>query len=213
MKFVRAKSCSIGMALTFMSSAILAGGIGSRFNTIGLPYNASISIPTSWQVLAGGQLDVVETATAAAGELSGYGAEINSTETLIAARNPDPELYASVTITSVEMSKVRPETATQLSEAQLNSAGSMLRTGIESMLSQIESKTWGWTPYRRVRIESRVALHTTYFRSSDAGARKVLMYKFFGTGRIYDMTLSTNAKHQTVNDVILRRIAESLEFR
>lgn len=48
-------------------------------------------------------------------------------------------------------------------------------------------------------------------RSSDAGDRLVNIYKFFATGRVFDLTLATSTSAEGTDEIVLRRIAESFE--
>jgi len=44
---------------------------------------------------------------------------------------------------------------------------------------------------------------------SEAGDRRVHLYKFFGSGRIYDVAVSSSVMHEGVNNVVLEKIVTS----
>jgi hypothetical protein len=71
------------------------------------------------------------------------------------------------------------------------------------------TKVRGWTTLRSVPIGNKTVMHISYLRSSDAGERRVQLYKFFGSGRIYDVALSTSVVHENTNNVVLEKIASS----
>ena len=64
-------------------------------------------------------------------------------------------------------------------------------------------------PTMRITFGERTVMHTSYLRSFKDGDRRVHLYKFFGTGRIYDMALSTSTASETVNDIVPEKIAKS----
>lgn len=77
------------------------------------------------------------------------------------------------------------------------------------MLSRLGERVSGWTPLEKVSLGGRIVLHISYVRSSEVGDRRVQMYKIFGSGRIYDLALSTSLAHENTNQIILSRIATS----
>jgi hypothetical protein len=134
---------------------------------------------------------------------------IEGTETLLVSTFPDPRLYASVTITSTSAPAVTAALPASLSEAQVRSGESTIRAGTEATQARLGNKVWGWTALRKVTLGGKTVMHISYLRSSDAGDRRVHLYKFFGSGRIYDIALATSVAHESINGVVLEKIASS----
>lgn len=197
----------IACLLSTISSA--AGNLGNQFITAKLAYGASIDLPRSWQVARGNEMRAIETAVGAAIDLSGYTRVVDGTESLLVSSFPDGRLYAGVTVTSTALRGSTRSSATTLDEAQLKFGDSTIRQGMESILARLGAKTWGWTPLKAITMGGTTVLHISYLRSSEAGDRRVKIYKFFGTGRIYDVALSTSVLAEDVNAVILKRIGDS----
>ena len=114
-----------------------------------------------------------------------------------------------MTVTSTALRGSTRSSAARLSEAQLRSGELTIRQGMEVTLARLGGKVWGWTPLKIIKLDRTTVLHISYLRSSDAGDRRVHLYKFFGTGRIYDVALSTSVAAEDVNSVVLKRIADS----
>lgn len=114
-----------------------------------------------------------------------------------------------MTVTSTALRGSSRSSAATLNEAQLKSGDLTIRQGMEATLARLGGKAWGWTPLKTITLGGTTVLHISYLRSSDAGDRRVHIYKFFGTGRIYDVVLSTSAAAEDVNGVVLKRIADS----
>jgi hypothetical protein len=195
--------------LLFTVATSIAGNLGNQFVTAKLAYDASIDVPRSWHVMRGNEMRAIETAVGAAIDLSGYVSLVDGTESLIVSIFPDRRLYAGVTVTSTALRGSTRSSAAMLSEAQLRSGELTIRQGMEVTLARLGGKAWGWTPLKTIKLDRTTALHISYLRSSDAGDRGVHLYKFFGTGRIYDVALSTNVAAEDVNGVVLKRIADS----
>ena len=151
----------------------------------------------------------IETSVGAAIDLSGYSKQVAGTEALLVAGFPDARLYAGATVTSIAISGSSHSSAGTLTEDQLRSSGMMIRNGLDATLVQMGGKTWGWTPLKLVALGKTKALLISYQRSSDAGNRQVHVYKFFCTGRVFDVALSTSVSGEGMNSVVLKRIAES----
>lgn len=197
------------ITLFLFSSFGIAGDVGNQFVRAKLAYGASVSIPRSWQVMRGNEMRAVETIVGAAIDLSGYARVVEGTEALLVSNFPDPRLYAGVTITSTSTPGITPTLPLSLSDAQVRSGEATIRQGMEATLAQLGSKVWGWTRLRNVTLGGTTVMHISYLRSSDAGERKVHIYKFFGSGRVYDVALSTSVAHETINSVVLEKIANS----
>lgn len=204
---------SLLLAITLLhfsiSIANAAGNLGDQFVTAKLAYDASIDVPRSWQVMRDNEMRAIETAAGAAIDLSGYARLVDGTESLLVASFPDRLLYASVTVTSTALRGSTRSSAATLSEAQLRSGDLTILQGMEATLARLGGKAWGWTPLKTITLGRTTVLHISYLRSSDAGDRRVHIYKCFGTGRIYDVALSTSVVAEDVNGVVLKRIAES----
>lgn len=195
--------------LLFTVATSVAGNLGNQFVTAKLAYDASIDVPRSWHVMRGNEMRAIETAVGAAIDLSGYVRLFDGTESLIVSIFPDRRLYAGVTVTSTALRGSTRSSAATLSEAQLRSGELTIRQGMEETLARLGGKVWGWTPLKTIKLDRTTVLHISYLRSSDAGDRRVHLYKFFGTGRIYDVALSTSVAAEDVNSVVLKRIADS----
>ena len=195
--------------LLFTVATSVAGNLGNQFVTAKLAYDASIDVPRSWHVMRGNEMRAIETAVGAAIDLSGYVRLFDGTESLIVSIFPDRRLYAGVTVTSTALRGSTRSSAATLSEAQLRSGELTIRQGMEVTLARLGGKAWGWTPLKTIKLDRTTVLHISYLRSSDAGDRRVHLYKFFGTGRIYDVALSTSVAAEDVNSVVLKRIADS----
>ena len=141
--------------------------------------------------------------------MSGYSKQVAGTEALLVVGFPDARLYAGVTVTSIAIRGSSHSSAGTLTEDQLRSSGMMIRDGLNATLVQMGGKTWGWTPLKLVALGKTKALLISYQRSSDAGNRQVHVYKFFCTGRVFDVALSTSVSGEGMNSVVLKRIAES----
>lgn len=186
-----------------------ADNLGNQFVTAKLAYGASIDIPKSWQIRRGNEMRAIETAVGAAIDLAGYSMLVGGTESLLVSSFPDGRLYAGVTVTTTELPGSSYSSVTSLTDAQLKSGDQTIRQGMEATLARLGGKAWGWTPLKTISMGKTTVLHISYLRSSDAGNRRVHIYKFFGTGRIYDVALSTSVAAEDVNDVVLKRIADS----
>lgn len=197
------------ITLLHFSVAAAADNLGNRFVTAKLAYDASIDVPRSWHVMRDNEMQAIETVGGAAIDLSGYARLVDGTESLLVSIFPDRRLYAGVTVTSTALRGSTRSSAAMLSEAQLKSGDLTIRQGMEATLARLGGKAWGWTPLKTVTLGQTTVLHISYLRSSDAGERRVHIYKFFGTGRIYDVALSTSVVAEDVNGVVLRRIVES----
>jgi hypothetical protein len=199
---------SITMLLFTVASSV-AGNLGNQFVTSKLAYSASVDIPKSWQVMRGNEMRAIETAVGAAIDLSEYAKLLDGTESLLVSSFPDRRLYAGVTVTSTALRGSTRSSAATLSEGQLRSGDLMIRQGTEATLARLGGKAWGWTPLKTIKLDRTTGLHISYLRSSDAGDRRVHIYKFFGTGRIYDVALSTSVAAEDMNGVVLKRIVDS----
>lgn len=203
------RSLLLAIILLHFSIATAAGNLGNQFVTAKLAYDASIDVPRSWHVMRDNEMQAIETAVGAAIDLSGYARLVDGTESLLVAGFPDRLLYAGVTVTSTALRGSTRSSAAMLSEAQLRSGDSTIRQGMEATLARLGGKAWGWTPLKVITLGRSKVLHISYLRSSDDGDRRVHIYKFFGTGRIYDVALSTSLVVEDVNGVVLKRIVES----
>lgn len=187
----------------------LAADISSQFVRAQLGYGASIDIPRSWKVMRDNEMLAIENTVGAAIDLSGYTKLAEGTESLLVSTFPDPRLYAGVTVTTTAIAGATRASVSALTDAQVKSMESTIRQGMETMLAQFGAKVSGWTPMEKVLLGNRTVLHLSYIRSSDAGDRRVCLYKIFGTARIFDLVLSTSLAHESTNQMILSRIATS----
>lgn len=199
---------SVLMALPI---AALAADISSQFVRAQLGYGASIDIPRSWKVMRDNEMLAIENTVGAAIDLSGYAKVAEGTESLLVSTFPDPRLYAGVTVTTTAIAGATRASVSGLTDAQVKSAESTIRQGMDTMLTRLGSKVSYWTPMEKVFLGDRTVLHISYIRSSDVGDRRVHLYKIFGTGRIFDLALSTSLAHESTNQLILSRIATSFK--
>lgn len=199
----------LAICIIVFSTHGVAGDIGNQFVVAKLAYGAKVSVPRSWQILRGKEMLYIDTAVGALMDLTGNATAGDGLATLLVANFPDPRLYASVVITAVTVSGIRPSDIVAISESQLKSGASVIRTGTEAMQVRLGNEVYGWTELQRVSIQDRPALHISYRRSSEAGERKVDIYKFFGDGRSYDLALTTSAANESINGLILEKIARS----
>nr|WP_281720927.1 hypothetical protein [Nitrosomonas nitrosa] len=188
-----------------------AADISNQFIKAQLGHGASIDIPRSWKVMHDNEMFAIETTVGAAIDLSGYTRVVEGTESLLVSTFPDPRLYAGVTVTTTAIAGATRASVSALTDAQVKSMESTIRQGMGTMLKQLGAKTSGWTPMEKVPLGDRTVLHISYIRSSDAGDRRVRLYKIFGTGRIFDLALSTSLAHESTNQLILSRIATSFK--
>ena len=200
---------SLLIILLVTSSIVVAANLGQQFVFAKLAYGATVSLPKSWQVPRGNEMRAIETSVGAALDLSGYAKQLDGVEILVVAIFPDPELYAGVTITSLATPGVTPALPASLSDAQVKAGESIIRQGIEASQAKLGTKIYGWSSLKKIVIGGSTVMYTSYLRSSDVGERRVHLYKFFGTGRIFDLALSTSAKHESANGVVLEKIASS----
>ena len=193
----------------FNIATATAGSLGNQFVTAKLAYGASIDIPRSWQVRRGNEMRAIETTVGAVIDLAGYSKLLDGTEVLLISSFPDERLYSTVAVTSTVLPGSSRSSAISLNESQLKSMGQTMRQGLEAGLTQLGAKVWGWTPLKTISLGGATVLHISYLRSSDAGNSRVHIYKFFGTGRIYDVALSTTVAAEDLNGVVLKKIAGS----
>lgn len=199
----------LAISLIAPSLAAEAGDLSKQFITAKLAYGSSIDIPRSWQVMRGNDLRAIETTVGAAIDLSGSTKLADGTESLLVASFPDPQLYGGVTVTSTAIRGSTRSSVATLSDAQVKSGELAIRQGLEATLARLGGRTWAWTPLKKVSIAGAMALHISYLRSSEAGDRRVHIYKFFATGRVFDLALSTSVANEDLNRVVLTRIANS----
>ena len=193
--------------------ATLAADISSQFIKAQLAYNTSIDIPRSWKIIRGNEMFAIESTVGAAIDLSGLAKLAEGTESLLVSTFPDPRLYAGVTVTTIAIAGATRASVSALTDAQVRSAESTIRQGMETMLTRLGAKVSDWTPMEKVSLGDRTVLHISYIRSSDAGDRRVHLYKIFSTGRIFDLALSTSLAHESTNQIVLRRIATSFKLQ
>lgn len=191
--------------------AMAGDDLSNQFVTVKLAYGASIDIPRSWHVMHGNEMQVIETTVGAAIDLSGYAKVVGGTESLLVSIYPDPRLYAGATVTSTILQGSTRLSVAKLTEDQMRSGEITIRQGMEAFLAQFSARAWAWTPIERVSLGETLVLHLSYLRSSEAGDRRVHLYKFFGTGRIFDIALSTSVANESLNQVVLTRIAKSFK--
>lgn len=197
------------VALLIASLGGNAADLAKQFITAKLAYGASVSIPKSWHVLRGDKMRAIEASVAAAIDLSGYATQLEGVETLIVANFPDPQLYAGVTITTLSTPGATPALAASLTDAQVRSGETTIRQGVETVQARFGVRIFGWTPLRKKAIGRSTVMYTSYFRSSDAGDRQVHLYKFFGSGRVYDVAVTTSVAQQSLNGVVLEYVVNS----
>lgn len=199
----------LAISLIVPSLTAEAGDLSNQFITAKLAYGSSIDIPRSWQVMRGNDLRAIETTVGAAIDLSGSTKLADGTESLLVASFPDPQLYGGVTVTSTAIRGSTLSSVATLSDAQVKSGEVAIRQGLEAILARLGGRTWAWTPLKKVSIAGAMVLHISYLRSSEAGDRRVHIYKFFATGRVFDLALSTSVSNEDLNRVVLTRIANS----
>lgn len=182
----------------------------SQFVQVNLAKGVTVSIPRSWYVLSGGEMVAVSTSVEATLDLSGISTVSMGQETLLAAALPDPNLYASVTVTVTPMRKSTASTVALMRDDEVQEIYRTMRSGIEVSQRNLGTRISQWTPITKVKIGARSALVVSYVRSSEAGDTIVHLYKFSGTGRLYDVVLSTRVAAQKLNQPVMQRIVRSL---
>ena len=186
-----------------------AADFANQFVTAKLAYGAAVSLPRAWSVIDGSDRRALETTVGAAADLTGYAHALEGTDSLLVANFPNQAFYASVTITSTILPQSTPFFLASISEAQLKTMDGALHSGITSMQARLGARVKEWTPAIKTQLAGRTVLLTTYTRSTDSGESDVLMYKVFGSGRLYDIILSSRASAMRTNSLILERIATS----
>lgn len=186
-----------------------AENLGTRFVTAKLAHGASISIPSTWKVFRGNELSAIETATSAVIDLSGYAKVLDGAEALIVSRFPDGALYAALMVTATRAPGLGPAFPDSLSDSEMRLAEAYIRKGTEAGQRLTGWEVLGWTPLRKVVLNGKPVLHISYLRSSDNGETRVHVFKVFGVGRAYELALSTRVAAESVNRVVLDKIASS----
>lgn len=197
------------IAFLVASSIGNAADLGKQFVTAKLAYGASISVPKSWQILRGNEMRAIGTSVGAAIDLAGYAQQLEGVETLIVASFPDPQLYAGMTITTLSTPSLTSALPASLTDAQVKAGEATIRKAVEAVQARLGTKVFGWSPLRKTVVGRNTVMYTSYLRSSAAGERRVHLYKFFGSGRTYDLALSTSVVHESLNGVVLEKIANS----
>ena len=201
----------LAIVLIMAGSVGNAADLGKQFVNTKLAYGATVSVPKSWHVLRGNEMRAIETSAGAAIDLSGYAKQLDGVETLITANFPDPDIYAGMTITTLSIPGITPAFPASLTDVQVKSGEASIRQGIETSQARLGAKVFGWSPLRKIVVGRSSVMYTSYLRSAPAGEWKVHLYKFFGSGRIYDMALSTSVARESINAVVLEKIANSFE--
>lgn len=199
----------LAISLVVISLTAEAGDLGDQFITAKLAYGSRIDIPRSWHVMRGNELRAIETTVGAVIDLSGSTKSVDGTESLLVASFPDSRLYGGVAVTSTAIRGSTRSSVATLSDAQVKSGELTIRQGLEAMLAQLGGRAWAWTPLKKVTFAGTTVLHISYLRSSEAGDRRVHIYKFFATGRIFDLALSTSVANEDLNRVVLTKILNS----
>jgi len=205
------KGCT-ALALILLLSGVTTPAISatSQFVQATLAKGVKVSIPRSWHVLSGGEMVAVNTSAEAALDLTGIATVSMGQETLLAAALPDPNLYASVTVTVTPMPRASASTVALMRDNEIQEVFSSLRTGIEVSQRNLGTKISQWSPIAKVKVGARSALFVSYVRSSEAGDTIVQLYKFSGAGRLYDVALSTRVAMIKLNQPVMQRIVRSL---
>ena len=189
--------------IALLTSLCSAADLTNQFVQGKLAYGATIDIPRTWKVLQGSEMRAIEVAVGAAADLTGLARQAAGTESLLVANFDNPRLYASVTVTAISIRNSSSRSLDSFTAADVKAGEATLRKGVESMLAGLGTKAAAWTPLEKVPLGDNFAMHTSYLRSSEAGERRVHMYKVFGTGRVYDIVVSTALASEDINNVIL----------
>jgi hypothetical protein len=197
-------------AMILISTGALAGDITNQFITARLAHGLTVSIPRSWQVMHGREMQAIESSVGATIDLSGYSRIVDGTETLLVANFQDPSYYAAISVTSTAAPGVTPALPSMLNDDQIKAGENTARQVITAIQTRMGVKVWGWTPMKKQSIGSRAVMYMSYLRSSDFGDSRVHMYKFFGDGRIHDIALSTRVSQERINGPVLEKIVQSV---
>lgn len=198
------------LAVFFSGRSVQAADLSQQFITAKLASGVSISLPVNWKVISGNDTLALKTATGAALDLSGYARTAAGVDTILSANFPDPELYSSVTITLLRMVGIKPTTGSSFSNADLQSIESQLRKGLEAVTLRLGEKIIRFSLLIKEKIGEYSILHITYTRTSDNGETLVHMYKFFGTGKVYDIVISSRLAMQKLNQPVLQKMVQSV---
>lgn len=194
-----------------MPAFSVAESFGNQFIAVKLAHGASVAIPRSWTVLQGNEKRTLETATAAAIDLSGYAKMTDGGELLLISNFPDRDLYSALVVTSTSAPGLRPDFIASQSEAELRSAEGYIRKSTKAIQARIGWDVSGWTPLRKIELSGRTAMHYSYVRSSSESEAetRVHIYQIFRNGRTYELSLSTRLAVEGVNGLVLEKIAKS----
>lgn len=198
-------------AVLLLPLAAHPGPVTDKFVNASLARGVSVSLPKTWEVLQGNENKALETSVGAALDLSGYSRVLSGGESLLFAAFPDAGLYASVSITAISVPKVTSDFASQFSSADLPKMDEVVRKGVEQTVSRLGSRTWGWSPLKVEKLGKRSVFHTSYLRTAGLGDTRVHLYKFFSSGYVFDVALSTRMSSERVNTPVLERILQSIE--
>lgn len=205
------KGCT-ALALIFLLGGVATPALSAtnQFVDATLAKGVTVAVPRSWYFLSGGEMVALSTSAEAALDLSGIATVNMGQEILLVAALPDPNLYASVTVTVTSMRKSTAGTVALMHDEEIQEIARSLRTGIEVSQRSFGTRISQWTPLTKVKVGAHSALFVSYVRSSKAGDTLVHLYKFFGAGRLYDVALSTRVAAQKLNQPIMQRIVQSL---
>ncbi len=197
------------LLLSQFSTVSLAAGSTVSFVTAKLAHGAVVGIPASWDVAHGDELQAMLTCLAAADEASGNAESTEAAETLLSASSPGPEHHAAVSITTSSAPNITPDTPSLLDASQMEALQARIRQTAEAEHTGPGARIRGWSLLEKAIVGRNTVLHTSYVRSSEAGEHRVHVYKFFGHGRLFNVTLSTNAKDESINGFLLEKIVRS----
>ena len=161
------------LSITASSFSIRAGTLTNKFVDVKLAYGLLISIPRTWEVLRGNEMKAINTAVGAALDLSGASRVLGGAESLISANFPDANLYASVSITAIEVRTVTPAFPSQLRSADVTSMQSTLRQGIERSQAAMGTKVWDWSELQIEQLGAYKIMRVSYVRSATLGDTRV----------------------------------------
>lgn len=199
------------ISASLVSFAAKAGPVTDKFVIAKLARGVSVSLPRTWEALRGNETIALDTSTGAALDLSGYSRVLSGGESLLYAAFPDPDLYASISVTAISVPKVTSDSASQFSNLDLAQMDGVVRAAVEQTISRLGSKVLSWAPIKSEKLAKRTVFHASYLRTSEFGESRVQLYKFFSTGYVFDVALSTRLSSERINAPILERIIQSVE--
>lgn len=201
-----------------------SGGItGStdQFVAIKFPKGISVAVPRAWRVLDKDELQLIDTTTGAALDLSGIDADFGTETLLVAASSMPRTTYASMRL-SLEEPLLPPDEVIQMknfigqtsqTNVELRKLADQFTTELGPVLGAINQKIIGNLELRVDRFGQRPALVIEYRRTGLKGPVAVQMNYVLGAGGDAKLTLSYRETESFLWKPVLGRIRYSLTYQ